>query len=121
MQNSDIAQKRKAASKAAFEALISSSEDENDDDYDNLHSCSKGELVDMVRSLRKKLEKAGLKCDLNKGKHYHQSKLGRADFSSQPGTVFNPVHTAIAVALVYFRQAYQYCYCLYFRIARNAH
>ena len=66
---SDIAQKRKAASKAAFDALISSSEDENDDDYDNLHFCSREELVEMVKTLRKKLEKAEQTFNFNKGKH----------------------------------------------------
>ena len=62
------------AEKATSESLLSSSEDDEDtedddvegdtdDDGDDLSSYSKEELIDMVRNLRRKIQKKPKKCD----------------------------------------------------------
>ena len=56
------------AEKATSESLLSSSEDDEDDDYseddgDDLSLYSKKELIEMVRNLRRKIQKEQKKCD----------------------------------------------------------
>ena len=64
-QPSDIARQKKIAKKQSFKRLLrSGSEDDRDnedddseDDSDDLSSYSKEELVNMVRNLRRKVQK----------------------------------------------------------------
>ena len=55
---------------ASFKSLLtSSSENDTDLDDDDLNSCSRKDLIKMVKGLRRKLEQEKRKCALYKGMH----------------------------------------------------